>query len=310
MKRLIVTADDVGLHAGMTAGALLAHDRGIVTAVSVAANGAAFSEAVMLLRERPGLDVGVHLVLTAERPLSPPTEIPSLLGSGGRFLPGFRALAWRYFAGRVRESEVELEWRRQIERVMAAGLRPLHLNSHQHLHALPRLFPIAMRLAGEAGIPFVRVPADPAAGQGFAPRNWEIAALNHLGRRARAMLPEGAPSLLVRRTVGVMAAGRLSLKRLGPVLALVRDVSELVCHPGLDDAALARAYRWRYRWQEEAAALCDPRVAEMMRSAGVEVSRFSAVRILGQDAGRGWIAEDFDAMPADLQSLFDGAKDE
>lgn len=278
MKRLIVTADDVGLHAGMTAGALQAHDHGIVTAVSVAANGGAFAEAAASLRLRPALDVGVHLVLTEERPLSPPAEIPSLLGSGDRFLPGFRAFAWRYLAGRVRESEVELEWRRQIERVVAAGLRPMHLNAHQHLHVLPRLFPIAMRLAAEAGIAFVRVPADPAAGQGLAPRNWEIAVLNHCGRRARATLPAGALSRLVRRTLGVMDAGRLSVERLGRALAAVEDVSELVCHPGLDDAALERAYRWRYRWQEETAVLCDPRVAEMVRSAGVETSRFSVVQ--------------------------------
>jgi len=46
VKRLIVTADDVGLHRGMTDGALQAHETGIVTACSVVANGAAvrFSE--------------------------------------------------------------------------------------------------------------------------------------------------------------------------------------------------------------------------------------------------------------------------
>jgi chitin disaccharide deacetylase len=280
VKRLIVTADDVGLHAGITAGALAAHDCGFVTAVSVAANGVAFAAAVPSLRERPTLDIGVHLVVTEERPLSPPGEIASLLGSDERFLPGFRAFALRYFAGRVRERELELEWRRQIERVLAAGLRPLHLNSHQHLHALPRLFPIAMRLAEAHGIPYVRIPADPAAGRGILPRHCEIAALNFFGRRARASLPAGAPSLAVRRTVGVLDAGRLSLARLEHAFADVDQagVSELVCHPGLDQAALARAYPWRYSWEEETATLCDPRAREMQGAAGLAPTSFSAER--------------------------------
>jgi predicted glycoside hydrolase/deacetylase ChbG (UPF0249 family) len=46
LKKLIVTADDVGLHPGMTRGALAACDAGIVTAVSVAAVGRAFAPAV------------------------------------------------------------------------------------------------------------------------------------------------------------------------------------------------------------------------------------------------------------------------
>lgn len=278
MKRLIVTADDVGLDAGMTAGALLAHDRGIVTAVSVAAVGGAFAEAVPLLLDRTGLDVGVHLVLTGERPLSPPAEVRSLLGENGEFLPGFRAFAWRYFRGEVRDDEVELEWRRQLERVLESGLRPLHLNSHQHLHTLPRLFPIACRLAEEAGIPFVRLPEDTAAVvHGFGTRNVEIAVLNWLSRRARRGLPPESPSRRVQNTVGVLVAGKLTVDAIAEILPMVGSATELVCHPGLDDGVLASRYHWRYRWEQETAALCDPRVPAMLRAAGVELGRFSGL---------------------------------
>src|SRR5260370_24294876 len=49
-RRLIVTADDVGLHRGMTEGAIRAHRDGIVTACSVVASGVAFDDAVAPLR--------------------------------------------------------------------------------------------------------------------------------------------------------------------------------------------------------------------------------------------------------------------
>src|SRR3954451_669240 len=69
-RRLIVTADDVGLHPGMTAGAIRAHREGIVTACSVVANGVAFFDAVERLRDVPSLEIGVHLTLVEERSLT------------------------------------------------------------------------------------------------------------------------------------------------------------------------------------------------------------------------------------------------
>ncbi len=66
-RQLIVTADDVGLHRGMTGGAIRAHRQGIVTACSVVANGAAFDDAVARLRDVPSLEAGVHLALVEER---------------------------------------------------------------------------------------------------------------------------------------------------------------------------------------------------------------------------------------------------
>ncbi|HEY2738189.1 MAG TPA: ChbG/HpnK family deacetylase, partial [Thermoanaerobaculia bacterium] len=137
MKKLVVTADDVGLHPGMTRGALAACDAGIVTAVSVAAVGRAFEPAVELLRDRPGdlgdVDVGIHLTLVGERPLSPPERIPSLLGRNGALLSGYPALARRFLAGGLALAEIEAELRLQIERLSATGLPVVHANAHQHL---------------------------------------------------------------------------------------------------------------------------------------------------------------------------------
>ena len=85
-RMLIVTADDVGLHPGMTEGAIRAHQDGIVTACSVVANGSAFEAALDPLRDRPQLDVGVHLTLVGEHPLSPPERVVSLVDRNGAFL--------------------------------------------------------------------------------------------------------------------------------------------------------------------------------------------------------------------------------
>lgn len=275
MKRLIVTADDAGLHPGMTLGIAKAFDQGVVTAVSLVANGRAFDHAVEILQDRPGLDVGVHLTLVGEQPLSPPREIPSLVGSDGAFLPGFQAFAARYALGRVAPEDIETELRRQIERILATGLPVVHLNSHQHLHALPRVFEAALELAAELGIPFVRIPREPALvrrlwRQPF--RSAQLAVLHAFGGRARHHLTSGIRGV---ETVGILDAGHLTRVRLLGSLADAGAVTELVCHPGLDKAALSAEYDWGYDWDEETAALCDPGLPALLHEAGFELTSFS-----------------------------------
>src|ERR1700682_87726 len=75
-RRLVVTADDVGLDPGMTAGAIRAHREGIVTACSIVANGRAFDDAVARLRDVPSLEAGVHLALVEERALTTGKPMP------------------------------------------------------------------------------------------------------------------------------------------------------------------------------------------------------------------------------------------
>src|ERR1043166_978032 len=153
-NRLIVTADDVGLHRGMTDGAIQAHESGIVTACSVVANGAAFKHAVERLRDYPKLSVGVHLALVEERPVA--ADVESLVGAGGLLHGSYYDFIPRYFARRIRLDEVEREFRAQIEALLGAGITLRHANGHQHLHLLPRIFSLVQRLAEEYRIPEAR----------------------------------------------------------------------------------------------------------------------------------------------------------
>jgi predicted glycoside hydrolase/deacetylase ChbG (UPF0249 family) len=232
-KQLIVTADDVGLDRGMTEGAIRGHREGIVTACSVVANGAAFDDAVTRLREVPSLKVGVHLTLVEERSL---TGMP------------FRKSYVGFVLGRKDLAAIERELRAQIERVLATGLRVTHLNGHQHLHMLPALFAITTRLASEYGIGYVRRVRD-RGGKGGAVRRASIAGLNAVGRNAGEHGND--------HTIGVLEAGHLTADRIIDLLGEVDGVTELVTHPGI----AVRGYdHWRYEWDAETSALCDPRV--------------------------------------------------
>jgi predicted glycoside hydrolase/deacetylase ChbG (UPF0249 family) len=247
-KRLIVTADDVGLHRGMIEGAIRAYREGIVTACSVVANGVAFDDAIDRLREVPALEVGVHLTLVEEKSLT------------GLRLP--RSYA-SFMVGRKDYVGIERELHAQIERVLATGLRVTHLNGHQHLHMLPSIFAIVTRLAGEYGIGYVRRVRD-RGGRGGVVRRASIAALNLLGSGGS--------------TIGVMEAGHLTADRILSLLQHVVGVTELVTHPGVGVDAYPH---WHYAWDAETAALCDPRLRKAVADHGIRLIAPSELRSRG-----------------------------
>ncbi|MEO8380873.1 MAG: ChbG/HpnK family deacetylase, partial [Acidobacteriota bacterium] len=249
--KLIVTADDVGLHRGMTEGAIRAHREGIVTACSVVVNGVAFDDAVARLREVPSLEVGVHLTLVEERPL---TAI--------RFSNKYTSFLPRYLARRISIEAIERELRAQIERVADAGLTITHLDGHQHLHLLPRIFAVVTRLAREHAIPYVRIVDD----RGSTSRRMPMAALNVLGRRARASLIGDAAVRTNDHTIGVADAGHLT--DVVHLLDHVTGITELVTHPGMG----VDGYGWGYAWEAETRALCDPRLREELAARGIDLA--------------------------------------
>ena len=268
---LVVTADDVGLHAGMTDGAIEAHARGIVTACSVVPAGRDFARAAGRLREHPSLAVGAHLTLVGARPLSPPVEVPSLVGRNGALLPGFGAFLRRYYAGSIDPGDVERELRRQIEALLAAGLKVSHANGHQHLHVLPRVHEVVLRLAAEYGVAYVRTPVDRRPPGVPLMRRLAVGALACYGKAALRRARERGTPRSGDATIGICEAGHLTVGRVAALLPLVQGVTELVCHPGLGDRAISAEFPWGYEWETETRAFCDSGLARAVRSAGVAV---------------------------------------
>ena len=79
--RLIVRGDDIGSSHAANLACIQSFREGIVRSVEVMVPAPWFPEAVRMLKDNPGLDVGVHLTLTSEwdnckwRPLTGPSSI-------------------------------------------------------------------------------------------------------------------------------------------------------------------------------------------------------------------------------------------
>ena len=272
--RLVVHADDLGVDPSITAGAIEAWRDGLVTSASVMPSATYWEDASEQLRRAEGLDLGVHLSLCEGRPVRPAGDVASLVRPDGRFYGSLRALLPRVGLGRIRPDQVELEWAAQIERVLAAGHRPTHLDGHKHLHLLPQLVEVLVRLARRYSIGVVRLSREPGPGPRRAMRETLRVLSDRLQPRLAAAGIESADRSLGLACAGACDSAQLSglLARLGP------GCTELIVHPGRHDPARAARMRadglaWeaRYAFAEELRALTQPGLAERLREAGVEL---------------------------------------
>ncbi len=136
--KLLMRGDDIGSSHSANLACIKSYTDGIMRTVEVMVPCGWFPEAVEMLNENPGLDVGVHLVMTSEwekikwRPL---TGISSITDERGYFFPmvwpndnfppekAFRESGWKI-------EDVESELRAQIELAKSEIKSVSHLSTH------------------------------------------------------------------------------------------------------------------------------------------------------------------------------------
>jgi len=251
--KLIVNADDFGYTERVTAGILHAHRDGIVTATTIMTNAPHTTGAAAYARATPTLDVGVHLVVTFDRPLVDPARVRSLVDREGKFL-GPKELLSRDVDRDEALTEYKAQYRKARELL---GREPTHLDSHHWVHDHPALEWAIGELALKTRAA-VRIHSD---AQRDRLRARGVRTPDHF---AREFQYEGK--------VGVEALLAL-LER----LAAQGGVTELMCHPGESDEGLVRRSGYARERPVELATLIDPRVRAKVGELGTELATFADV---------------------------------
>lgn len=165
-----------------------------------------------LLRGR----AGVHLQLTGGAPLSTRAECPDLFENDGTFRDPRRHIP-------PPVEQVEVEWRRQIDTVLAAVQVVSHLDSHHGMHRYPQYFDLYLALAAELGVS-VRGPLEAS-----------------MVEQMRALRVQGS-TVLVREWTGSGGNANQLLERISAALnvASEEDIIEVITHAGYVDERLVR----------------------------------------------------------------------
>ena len=164
-QELVIRIDDMGAFHSVNNASIDVYQNGIAQSVEVLAVGAWFPEAVKMLKETPGLDVGIHLAITSEwenvkwRPL---TSCPSLVDENGYFYP-MMGPNHAYPGQSIMENmanfdinEIEKEFRAQIELALKNIPQISHISGHMFSTAFnPEVLALVQKLSDEYNLPSV-----------------------------------------------------------------------------------------------------------------------------------------------------------
>lgn len=249
MKRvLIVNADDCNLTRGVTEAIFDCHDHGILTSTTFMINLPVERKTVKEIKKRRTLGVGLHMNVTFQKPVSKPGTVRSLLGAGNVFrkvgeqtskLPRLNEL--------LREYQAQIDLYKKI-----FGSKPTHLDTHHQTHDHPFFLRAVLAAAARNKIPV---------------------------RRSKLMLRADFQKPKVQSTDfffgNLTTEGYWRAESLETVLRnLPYGVSEIMCHPGKNDAALAKVSSFRRGRAVEYGLFRSPAFRRQVQSQGITLSHF------------------------------------
>ena len=233
-KLVIIHADDLGETHAVNAAAIKALEAGAINSASMMVPCPWFPEIADYAKSHPDADLGLHLTVTAERvyyrwgPVAPTDKVPSLVDRNGYFHHD-----WEEHQ-QIDPKDVETELRAQIERALAMGVHPTHLDSHQYrlIMSGKDLFQIMVRVAHDYHLPI------------FVTRDWfaDHPYLESTLGPGDIVLDHTVtmePDVPAEKWADFYAT---ALKNLKP------GVTEFVIHPGFDDEEERAATRERATW--------------------------------------------------------------
>ena len=156
-KLLIVHDDDLGMSHSVNSAAIAALESGAINSASIMVPCPWFPEIADYAKTHPGADFGLHLTMTSERvyvrwgPVASRDTVPSLVDAYGYFRQDWpQGLT-------INASDAEREMRAQVERALAMGVRPTHLDSHQYrlFENGKEIFEAALRVAHDYKLPLL-----------------------------------------------------------------------------------------------------------------------------------------------------------
>jgi predicted glycoside hydrolase/deacetylase ChbG (UPF0249 family) len=235
-RRLIITADDLGIGPATSRGIVEVAARDRVTASTLLVNSPYAEHGLRLWRSAgQPCELGLHFCLTNEEPISPSGRVASLVDQSGRFHSP-AGLLGRLLSRQIDYDHLRTELTAQYRRFCELlGHAPTVINGHHHVHALPLVREVVADLLRRGGVkPFVR-RVHLSWGQVFAQPGQIVtrAMLKALCRPVPGTL--GADSFAFLPTLDSPS----QLDRFFRSLAkLPGQVVELCCHPGYPDETL------------------------------------------------------------------------
>lgn len=271
-KKLIIHADDFGLSEKVNEGIKKAFLQGALTSTSIMANAPCFEHAAAIYHELDNLDVGIHITLIEEKPILSPSMVASLLGNDLHFHQNASIFTQKLFLREISLAQIRDEIEAQFRKIIDHGIRISHIDSHQHLHILPKIRRIVIELADKYCIPSIRIPLEKISLNNVRypvkfKRFLQLFIVNCFSSYGNWGSLHHSDSFF-----GFLFGGRLHKSNLSLILNHLpaEGISEIMCHPGIEDPT-SKYSHWNYLWGRELSALTDRDIADTIKKNNIEL---------------------------------------
>lgn len=289
MKQIIINADDFGLNKGINRGIIRAYKEGILTSASLMVNMLGFEDAVSLIRENPGLGIGVHLNFFRGAPVLPLQKTATLVGKDGFFLQDIFKIIKKIYEKRLSFLELEAECEAQINKVLERGIRITHIDSEKHLHLISHVYEIVVRLAKKYGINTIRNINEYPYILKFMLRGGKILSLTLVEITLLQILSQRKKKInsinsikTVDYSFGLLNRDGMTLSKCERLFEYLKEgTTEIFCHPGYIDGEWQSAPLNKQRYyintfrERELEVLLSPRLKEAIHNLNIKLVNFS-----------------------------------
>jgi predicted glycoside hydrolase/deacetylase ChbG (UPF0249 family) len=265
-RLLIINADDLGMCHAVNAAIFQTLTTGVVQSTTLMVPCPWALHALHWLQAHPEVAFGVHLTALCDGadyrwgPLTARDRVPSLIDETGTF---YRFERMAEFLAQVNLAELAMEFRAQIEAVLAAHLTPIHLDWHSlRIARRPDILEVMLGLAKDYGLA-LRVMGQPVIAkvqaQGLPTNDYDFLDSSMLNTERKS------------------ARFAQLLRELPPGL------SEWAVHPGLDSAELlAIEPEGNHFRQADFEFLISPEAHDVIRQEGIILLSYAPLQAVWQ----------------------------
>jgi predicted glycoside hydrolase/deacetylase ChbG (UPF0249 family) len=275
-KILLLHMDDLGMCPEANEAGKYYIQNGYVNSGAVMMPCPNAKEFIEWAKNRQGADIGVHLTLTSEwktyrwGPVTDPAKVPGLLDAEGKLHHEVPDVVMH-----ATPQEVETEIRAQIDKMLALGLTPTHIDTHMGtLYGSPEYVAVFFKTAESYGIPAnaIDLSNPDVAGKyrdiGY-PVNQEVIEMINAYKLPKldnfTSVPDG-------KTYEMKRANFIAM-----VNSLNEGLTEIIFHPSVEtDNLKSITGSWKQRvW--EAQLFSDPVVINYFRDNGIILTTWKEI---------------------------------
>ena len=275
-KLLLIHADDLGICHAANQAFFRVFEAGMVKSGSIMMTCPWVNEVAAYSRGHPDADIGVHLTLNSEwqtlrwGPVASSNRVKSLLDPDG--------CLWRAPMDTLAHAdtdEIGIELTAQIEKALAIGLEPTHLDFHMGTVFLkPEWVEIALTLSRKYDTPLtlVRWSEDfgrREVGTRGVPPDYMQSLLQNIEQRGLSCLDHFITVIDGIDLPARRAAYHKVLQELPP------GITELIIHPGLDSdemrTMMSGAYGGHTKRISDCQVFCEPATRRLIEQCGIQL---------------------------------------